>query len=85
MAGGSAHRGGDGGGEAATALIGFGADRLFVNIMGRVLRWQAEKNPDELRRLTRSLGADHIELRTDRPYLPPLISFFEQRRRRFQR
>ncbi len=24
------------------ALIGFGADRLFVNIMGRVLRWQEQ-------------------------------------------
>lgn len=39
----------------------------------------------ELRQLLRRLGVDHLELRTDRPYLPTLLSFFEQRRRRLQR
>ena len=40
---------------------------------------------DELRQLTRRLGVDHLELRTDRPYLAPLVSFFERRRRRLSR
>jgi uncharacterized protein (DUF58 family) len=39
----------------------------------------------ELRRLTRRLGVDHLELRTDRPYLAPLVAFFEKRRRRLGR
>jgi uncharacterized protein (DUF58 family) len=39
----------------------------------------------ELRRLTRRLGVDHLELRTDRPYLAPLVGFFERRRRRLGR
>lgn len=39
----------------------------------------------ELRRLTRRLGVDHLELRTDRPYLAPLVAFFERRRRRLGR
>ncbi len=40
---------------------------------------------EELRRLTRRLGIDHLELRTDRPYLAPLVAFFAARRRRLQR
>lgn len=39
----------------------------------------------ELHQLLRKVGADHLELRTDVPYLPPLVSFFEARRRRFAR
>lgn len=39
----------------------------------------------ELETLTRRLGADLVQLSTDKPYLPPLISFFEQRRRRMSR
>lgn len=39
----------------------------------------------ELLRLSRRLGIDHLELRTDRPYLAPLVSFFERRRRRLAR
>lgn len=38
-----------------------------------------------LRTLTRRLGIDHLELRTDRPYLAPLVAFFERRRRRLGR
>ena len=38
-----------------------------------------------LRKLTRRLGVDHLELRTDRPYLAPLVGFFERRRRRLGR
>ena len=40
---------------------------------------------EELARLTRRLGVDHLELRTDRPYIQTLLTFFEQRRRRLQR
>jgi hypothetical protein len=40
---------------------------------------------DELLRLSRRLGVDHLELRTDRPYLSTLLAFFEQRRRRLRR
>lgn len=39
----------------------------------------------ELSRLVRRLGVDRLELRTDRPYLKTILSFFEQRRRRLQR
>lgn len=40
---------------------------------------------EELSRLTRRLGVDHLELRTDRPYLKTVLAFFERRRRRLQR
>jgi uncharacterized protein (DUF58 family) len=39
----------------------------------------------ELQRLSRRLGIDRLELRTDRPYLSTLLAFFEQRRRRLAR
>ena len=39
----------------------------------------------ELARLTRRLGVDHLELRTDQPYITTLLAFFEQRRRRLGR
>lgn len=62
--------------------------RLGV-VSGRRLgeRHAAERRAqrDRLRRLTRRLGVDHLELRTDRPYLGPLVDFFERRRRRFGR
>jgi uncharacterized protein (DUF58 family) len=40
---------------------------------------------EELSRLTRRLGVDHLVLSTDRPYLGPLVAFFERRRRRLTR
>jgi len=36
-------------------------------------------------RLVRQLGIDHLEIRTDRPYLGTLVSFFERRRQRIGR
>lgn len=39
----------------------------------------------QLRSLTRRLGLDHLELRTDRPYLAPLVAFFAARRKRLAR
>lgn len=40
---------------------------------------------EELSRLVRRLGVDRLELRTDRPYLKTILTFFEQRRRRLRR
>lgn len=44
-----------------------------------------QRDRDTLTRLVRRLGLDRLRLRTDRPYLPTLVGFFEQRRRRLQR
>lgn len=46
-------------------------------------RWRRERG--ELHGLIRRLGVDHLVLRTDRPYLGPLVEFFEIRRRRLAR
>jgi uncharacterized protein (DUF58 family) len=46
---------------------------------------QRQRERADLARLTRRLGVDHLELRTDRPYLNTVLAFFEQRRRRLQR
>lgn len=46
-------------------------------------RSQAERR--ELRQTILRLGVDHLVLATDRPYMPPLVGFFEARRRRMQR
>jgi uncharacterized protein (DUF58 family) len=46
---------------------------------------QRRREREGLARLARRLGVDHLELRTDRPYLNTVLSFFEQRRRRLQR
>jgi uncharacterized protein (DUF58 family) len=55
---------------------------------GKAARRHAEqrrREREELSRLTRRLGVDHLELRTDRPYLNTVLAFFEQRRRRLHR
>ncbi|MEM7349935.1 MAG: DUF58 domain-containing protein [Acidobacteriota bacterium] len=39
----------------------------------------------ELLRRVRQLGVDHLEIRTDRPYLGTLVRFFEMRRKRLTR
>lgn len=61
-----------------------------VGLVGgkRMAREHAEKRRQEraaLARLTRKLGVDHLELRTDRPYLQTLVAFFDQRRKRMHR
>jgi uncharacterized protein (DUF58 family) len=53
--------------------------------LGRRHRERRQRERAELLRLSRGLGVDHLELRTDRPYLSALLSFFEQRRRRLRR
>ena len=44
-----------------------------------------EKQREELHGLIRKLGVDHLELRTDRPYMGSLLEFFERRKRRLRR
>jgi uncharacterized protein (DUF58 family) len=51
----------------------------------RLHRERRERERRELSRLTRKLGIDHLELRTDRPYVNTLLAFFEQRRKRLGR
>lgn len=46
---------------------------------------QRRRERNELIQLSRRLGVDHLELRTDRPYQAPLVRFFELRRRRLTR
>ncbi|HVT60768.1 MAG TPA: DUF58 domain-containing protein [Thermoanaerobaculia bacterium] len=53
--------------------------------LGRDHRERRRRERDSLARLTRRLGVDRLELRTDRPYLAAVLSFFEQRRRRLAR
>lgn len=48
-------------------------------------RHRRRREREELAQLLRKLGSDHLQLATDRPYLGPLIRFFEQRRRRLAR
>jgi len=53
--------------------------------LGRSHRERRQRERDELQRLSRRLSVDHLQLRTDRPYLSTLLAFFEQRRRRLRR
>jgi len=46
-------------------------------------RARAERS--RLRELLAGLGVDRLELRSDRPYLPELVSFFDRRKRRLAR
>jgi len=46
---------------------------------------RARVERERLRRLLLALGVDRVELRTDRPYLPDLVAFFEKRKRRLAR
>ncbi len=46
---------------------------------------QRKQERDELIRFTRRAGVDHLVLRTDRPYLQMVLTFFEQRKRRMRR
>jgi uncharacterized protein (DUF58 family) len=46
---------------------------------------RASAERTRLHELLTGLGVDRLELRTDRPYLPELVAFFEKRRRRMAR
>jgi uncharacterized protein (DUF58 family) len=61
-----------------TALV---SGRRFAKEHGERRRRERE----DLLRLTRRLGVDRLELRTDRPYINTLVTFFEQRKKRLRR
>jgi uncharacterized protein (DUF58 family) len=46
---------------------------------------QRHAEREALHQLAKRIGVDRLELRTDRAYLPTVLSFFEERRRRFER
>jgi uncharacterized protein (DUF58 family) len=46
---------------------------------------QRRREREDLLRITRKLGIDRLELRTDRPYINTLLAFFEQRKKRLRR
>lgn len=50
----------------------------------RFSQWAAAER-DERRRLFRRLGVDEIEVRTDEPYIGPLLNFFHGRERKLKR
>ena len=41
-----------------------------------------KRRREDLLRLVRQLGIDHLQIRTDRPYLGTLVNFFQRRQRR---
>jgi uncharacterized protein (DUF58 family) len=67
--------------DAETGRLATVSGRRLARRLGAERRRQRE----EMTRLTRRLGLDHLTLRTDRPYLGTLVSFFERRRRRLSR
>jgi hypothetical protein len=46
---------------------------------------QRRRERGEFLKLTRRLGVDRLELRTDRPYINTLVAFFELRKKRLRR
>jgi uncharacterized protein (DUF58 family) len=67
--------------DAETGRIGLVNGR---KLEGEFLRRRGAERA-QLHKLTRQVGADLIHVSTDRPYLPELVAFFEQRRRRLSR
>lgn len=45
----------------------------------------AQRRVEERKRIFRSIPVDHIDIRTDAPYLPTLIKFFKMREKRYVR
>ncbi len=67
--------------DAETGRIATVSGRRLAASYAR--RRQRERG--DLRQQLRRLGIDHLEIRTDRPYLGVLMKFFERRRRRLGR
>lgn len=67
--------------DAETGELAVVSGRRWADAFGR----RRAARHDELLRWTRRLSIDHLELRTDRPYIGPLVQFFERRRKRLQR
>ena len=62
--------------------------RLGLVAGGKLARTHAARRlreRTELAQLSRRLAIDHLEIRTDRPYLPTLLAFFRERQKRFGR
>jgi uncharacterized protein (DUF58 family) len=58
-------------------------------VSGRRLRQEHRERRDheraDLLRLAARAGVDHLRIATDRPYLQPIVDFFERRQRRLRR
>ncbi len=67
--------------DAETGALGLVSGRQLADRHAEARR----RERGQLRSLTRRLGLDHLELRTDRPYLAPLVAFFAARRKRLAR
>jgi uncharacterized protein (DUF58 family) len=67
--------------DAESGALTIAGGRRFAEEHARFRRQERT----ELLKTIRKAGADHLEIRTDRPYLPVLVEFFERRRRRFSR
>ncbi|MCG8463120.1 MAG: DUF58 domain-containing protein [Holophagales bacterium] len=67
--------------DAESGRLAVLSGRSWSRRQGEVRRRQRS----DLLRLVRKLGIDHLEIRTDRPYIGTLIDFFERRRRRLAR
>jgi uncharacterized protein (DUF58 family) len=67
--------------DAETGALGLVSGRRLADRHAEARRRERAR----LRSLTRRLGLDHLELRTDRPYLAPLVAFFAARRKRLAR
>ncbi len=67
--------------DAETGAVGLVAGK---HLAAEFERRRAGERQD-LVQLTNRLGIDRLEVRTDRPYLAPLVAFFARRRRRLGR
>lgn len=67
--------------DAETGALSFTGGKIW----SEQLRRQRREHRLQVLKLIRQVGVDHLELRTDRPYLPSLVAFFEKRRRRLAR
>jgi len=63
--------------------------REVIDAAGTIDQVRAEEEMGDLlfsiAQLSRRLAIDHLEIRTDRPYLPTLLAFFRERQKRFGR
>jgi hypothetical protein len=66
--------------DAETGAL-FLIDTSNTKVRGTYLD-QAKKRMDERTKLFGSINMDHIDIRTDKPYIEELIKFFKARKRR---
>ncbi len=68
--------------DAETGELGVAGGKAWAD---GLRRQRLERRMATLRSRSAQVGIDHLEIRTDRPYLPALIDFFERRRRKLGR